>query len=280
MKKFHTTQKWISAIPVLSSVFVYIFTAIELIRWRAPKSYWIKFISTIILTPTVCALTLVFVLSGSNHMLSLICAILILAAGNLLCIYLQEKCAQGKCDIYSEPIPRYFTIVILSVIGFLVLVAAVPMAIMNLETPEHYSDTNGAKDGNLAVIDDAQLEAEASYSALLFSESQSGDSTNAEWPYEKCDFDLCRYSSKRLDGVMNAQATYTDKAAVNLRIDSALNSGNMEIFILIDGKIYASVPVGGVEEIRIDNAADKLILVRVAAECADMSVSISRTIEQ
>ena len=280
MKKFYTTQKWISAIPVLSSVIIYIFTVIELIRRRAPKSYWIKFISITILTPTVCVLTLFFVLSGSNYMLSIICGILILAVGNLLCIYLQEKCALDKCDIYSEPIPRYFLIVILCVSGFFVFIAAITLALIGIETPARYSDINGAENGNLAVIDDAQLEAEASYSALLFSESRSGDSTNAEWPYEKCDFDLCRYSSKRLDGVMNAQATYTDKAAVNLQIDSALNSGNMEIFILIDGKIYASVPVGSVEEIQIDNATDKLILVRVAAECADMSVSISRTIEQ
>jgi hypothetical protein len=52
----------------------------------------------------------------------------------------------------------------------------------------------------------------------------------------------------------------------------------MEIVILVDGAFYAYVPVNSTQTIRLEDVAQKLVVVKIAGESAAMNITVERTL--
>ena len=85
--------------------------------------------------------------------------------------------------------------------------------------------------------------------------------------------------AKKFSGIDTLQATQTDSNSMTLTVESTLNSGNMEIIIVIDGEYYQHIPTGSKQTIVLEDIAGKLVLVKMAAESADVRVVVERVID-
>ena len=137
-------------------------------------------------------------------------------------------------------------------------------------------DTNGAFDTSLTTVcvEDVQIN---SYSAIMLQSRNVGSNTNVGGILKKYDFDSCTVSARSLSGVMTVQATNVDSDNLTMKIDSTLEAGNMEIFIIVDGEVVRTAEVNKAETVTLTDIAGKDVVVKIGAESAEMEIAVNRT---
>lgn len=168
-------------------------------------------------------------------------------------------------------------IVILLIIGGVQLFAGIIVVGVLFVSNAQIEDTNGSGNTDLAVITmDEILSNRESNSSFVSSFFRSGSNTRINGMYEAVDYTSCRYKSQKYSGTHTVHATKTTADTLVLDIEVMLESGNLEVVILIDGEYYDHVPVHGTQSITLQNVSNKTVTVKVAGESARFSISVTR----
>lgn len=172
--------------------------------------------------------------------------------------------------------------------GVIALCVAVPIfamaliltvaLIIALSADSDFVDTNGPD--NFALTEFTRediVSPKHSYKSFMASEHHSGFHSDIVGgklrPY---DYDSVSRSFGKFHGIMILQATKTTQNEMVLQISSAVESGNAEIVILIDGAYYCSAEVNQNQLILLEDIANKEILVKLAGEGAKLKVDVTR----
>lgn len=146
-----------------------------------------------------------------------------------------------------------------------------------LSPPSTIEDTNGPNNTNLAIIDMNEILSDGDeYSAFLSWSRQKGSETNIEGRLSKYNYEECTFSSKKISGVMTLQATRTMRDKLTLAVSSQLDAGNLEIIIIVDGEYHSHVPVNQDTSVVLTGISGKTVIVKLAAESAELKVSVKR----
>lgn len=169
--------------------------------------------------------------------------------------------------------PRH--IVIISVL--LAAVSVVAFLLVLFFTSSAIEDTNGPNNTNLAVIDMNEILSDVDeYSSILSRSTQKGSQTNIEGRLSEYNYEECTFSSKKFSGVMTLQATRTMHDTLTLAVSSKLDTGNLEIVIIVDGEYHSHVPVNQNTSVVLTDISGKTVVVKLAAESAELKVSVKR----
>ena len=84
------------------------------------------------------------------------------------------------------------------------------------------------------------------------------------------------FSCEKISGVKILQATKTQSNELPLSINSKLKAGNMEVIIIVDNQHYESIAANEVKTIDLKDVAGKSVVVIMAAESANVDVSVTR----
>ena len=142
-----------------------------------------------------------------------------------------------------------------------------------------FADTNGPDNFALNTITREDiLKSRNSSSAFKSSKKYWGSGTKIRSGiYQEYDYTNVTCTYGKMDGVCVLQATKITGNTLTLHINSAVESGNAEIVILVDGEYYCSVDANQNQSITLQGVADKMVLVKLAAESAKIKVDVSRT---
>ena len=278
MRKFQKFQLYFSVVPGISSALVFLVTMFDLKRRKATTKEWLKFMAIFFGFVILASVFNHFVMTGENPILNLIVFGIIMAFANYFCIEMQMSC-ESRTEAQEKQYKNIqkYAFIVGGVLAFIGILAAV--IIVATSGIEHIEDINGPDNTSLAVISlDDFVSGNNHYTASHIGYSENGEQTKVSGSLDEVDFDKCSWSSRKVSGIRTVQATQTDADSMTLIIGSTLNSGNMEIIIVVDGKCYQQISVNGVETITLDNIAGKLVLVKMAAESADMHVAVERII--
>ena len=80
-----------------------------------------------------------------------------------------------------------------------------------------------------------------------------------------------------ISGILTRQATNVDAEELTLEIDSILQSGNLEIFIIVDGEVAQKAEVNKTKIITLTDIAGKDVVVKIGAERACVQIGVKRT---
>lgn len=279
MTKFQKFQLYFSIVPGLSSGLVFLVTMFELKRQKATTKEWLRFMAIFFGFGILASLVNKFVMTGENPILNVIVFTIIMAYANYLCIKMQmsfETRSEEQEETYKKTQKIAWSIGgVMALIGILATV----IILMVNAGPEHIEDVNGPENTSLSVISiEDFVSGKDVYTALHSGFSEKGDQTKVSGTAKKNDYDRCGMHSKKFSGIYTLQATQTDANSMTLTIESTLNSGNMEIIIVIDGEYYQHVTINSKQTIVLEDIAGKLVLVKMAAESADIHAVAEREI--
>ncbi len=282
MTKFQKFQLYFSVVPGISSALVFFVTMFELKRQRATFKEWIKFMAIFFGFGVLAAVIDTFVMSGENPILNIIVFTLIMALANYLCINQQAHCeTRSELQENSHKKVKIITWIISGVIAFTALIVVLVLALSNHIGSSHIEDINGTEDPSLAVITREDfISVNNNNKATLTSGSQTGVQTNVSGRLGDCDYSRCSVSAKKASGIYTLQATQTDANSITLNVESTLSSGNMEIIVVIDGEYYQHIPVNSKQIIVLEDVAEKLVLVKMATESAEVNIVVEREITE
>ena len=142
---------------------------------------------------------------------------------------------------------------------------------------EHIPDQNGEEDTSLVQLTREDLVSSGNSTEFNSSTHGSGISSDAGSKYKHEDYTNVTYKFGKLSGVVTAHATKRQSQFLTLSITTVLESGNMEVAIIVDGQYYCSVLLNQTTTIKLEDASGKLVLVRVAGESAKGEVSVTRS---
>lgn len=142
---------------------------------------------------------------------------------------------------------------------------------------DHIADQNGEENTALAQLTREDLISGRNSTMLFHSSSFAGSRSDAGSQYRDEDYTRITHKFGKLSGVITAQATKRQSQFLTLIITTVLESGNMEVAIIVDGQYYCSVPLNQTTTIKLEDASGKLVLVRVAGESAKGEVSVTRS---
>lgn len=178
---------------------------------------------------------------------------------------------------YGRPMTKrdwILVAVVASIISAVVLITI-------LLTGSHIEDTNGPKNTKLAALtmDDILTDG---HSSTTFASSTTcvGSHTNVSGNLRKYDYDQVDFRAKKTSGIQILHATKTDADSFTLYIDARVVTGNLEVVILVDGSYHSHVTLGRMQTIHLDGIAGKTVVVKMAAESAQVKISVSRTISK
>ena len=277
MTKFQKFQRISSIIPFYSSFFVFTVTMIELKKQKASTKLWLYF--TLVFGGAVVFTYLLnqYVMTGQHLLLNYIATGLLLAAANILCVDIQVMCHREITPAKSAHCSVRW-IVYASLI--LIVIAVICLIGMYLFPSVEIEDMNGPNRSNVVTITkDRIISTDNNYSALGAIFTSSGSATSVTGELEKYDYDVCYYSYKNISGIKTLHATKSAQNNLTLAISSTLESGNMELFLIIDGQYYDSIQANESKTVILNNISCKTVVIKMAAESARVKVSISRKIE-
>ena len=111
----------------------------------------------------------------------------------------------------------------------------------------------------------------------MVSENHSGHHTNITgMRFRDYDYDYISRSFGKIHGVIILQATKISGNTLTLNISSAVESGNAEIVIIVDGEYHCSVDVNQDQSITLQNISNKEVFVMLAGEEAKMKIDVTR----
>ena len=274
MTRFQKIQKISSVVPFVSTWIIAIITMVELKRRAASKKLWGSFLLIFFGIGAAVFLVDKFVMTGQHMTLNFIVSWLICTIANILFVDLQIKCAQvGETTAKSSKKGYLIAVcVIASVLAVSVVLFALLSPSVDIE------DTNGAADTSLVTIGlEDFVSSSNNYSAFSSYTSYKGSNTTVTGKMKDYDYQECAFSCQKISGVMTVQATKTKSDTLTLDISSQVESGNMEIVVIVDGQYYDHIPVNQSNTVVLSNVADKLVVVRIGAESAKMQVTVKRT---
>ena len=165
-----------------------------------------------------------------------------------------------------------FVIVVLSFAG-LIIAGSLILAAVN--DKRHIEDTNGPDNYDLQTIDDSTL---LNKNTSSFGRrpvyATSGEKSGAK--ASMYDYDNIKFTMECMTGTKVIQTSYGKTDTLILNFDTKVHSGNCEIVILLDSKIYQRVDVNTQQTIEIENAKDKEFSVVIGAESANFEIYIDR----
>lgn len=272
MTKFQKIQLASSVIPFLSTFFVTLCTIVKLFKNKANVKTWFFFYLTFFLSGIAVNLIIEFLFSGVHNFWSIALSGIVLALANFVYVHLQSVKPQVKA---RKPKNMKLMYIIIGCVCLVVTTIAVVTVITNPSVD--IADTNGDADTTLSAITrDEIISSSNNFSAFSSRYSHKGEATEVTGRMKDYDYAECFYSCKKISGIMTLQATQTSNEQLFLEISSQLNQGNMEIVIIIDGQYYNSIPVNQTQTVVLSGIANKLVLVKIAAESAKMQVSVKR----
>lgn len=169
--------------------------------------------------------------------------------------------------------PRY--LVMISV--FAAAVSVVAFLLVLFSSPSAIEDMNGPNNINLAVIDMNEILSDVDeYSSILSWSTQKGLKTNIDGRLSEYNYEECTFSCKKLSGVKTLQATRMMHDTLTLAVSSQLDAGNLEIVIIVDGEYHSHVPVNQNASVVLTDISGKTVVVKLAAESAELNVSVKR----
>lgn len=270
--KYIELQKKLYIIPFISTIVILLITLVELIRNKASRGIWFRF--NLALFFSIAALGILTGLLASY--LRVVAYILALLVLNKYLINLQLLTTSPKKERSVPVFSSRITIFLIGLIGAVISIVAVYIFLSN--DSSSIRDMNGAEDTSLVSISvDEMLLTKGNYSATLVQASNSGQKTQVAKELEEYDSDNITFRCKKIDGVRTLQATKVPYDTVVISIESAIKSGNMEMIVLIDDTYYCHVPTNCMHKLEIKDAIGKTIIVRMAAESAEVEVTISRS---
>lgn len=186
----------------------------------------------------------------------------------------QKSCnhepGEKKTSIFKTK--RFFVCLVV-----VLLVVMVVFAASMLTSADSIEDLNGTDDHTVVAISlDDMLTTIDDYSAFFSATSVSGEHSQVAGELSQHDYDGVTYRSKKISGVKTLHATNIQRDTLVLEIDSELSSGNMEMVVLVDEEYYCHVEAGCLETVVIEDVANKTVVVRMAAESAEVEISVAR----
>jgi len=271
MKKLYAGQYALCLIPFYSSLLVLAVTIVELRKYKASVALWRKFLLSFLGSLALTAVVCFVFLGGVYARAQTVFAWFILSAGNVLCILIQKKAAEEAGADMRGRVPVYFIPLFFASLAF--ASSAIPFVLTAAEAVEevvNIEDTNGMFDTHVALIAEEDICSGEDWSAkqslkLSYSGGDGGVESSA-----------CSVRARRMSGVETLISTQAEFDKMSLHFDSELDNGNMEIFVVIDGEIFNSVPTGRPVTVNLEDISGKLVVVRVAAESASFEVSVRR----
>ena len=172
----------------------------------------------------------------------------------------------------TKKIKVIFLIVVLSFTGIVIVGSLV---LVGINEKRHIEDTNGLDNYELQTIDDSEILLGAdSYFGDKLSYGKTGEDSGAD--YALYDYDNIHFKMERITGTAVLQTSRGLTETLVLDFDAKVHSGNCEIVILLDSKIYQRVDVNTQQTIIIENAKDKEFSVVIGAESANVDIYITR----
>ena len=274
MTKFQKIQKISSVIPFYSSIFVFFATMFELKKQKASGKKWFLFYLIFCLSGLAAFFLNAVIMSGKFPVLNYIASGLVLGVANILCVDLQIY-GQGE-----KPSAKDFRIGMIIFLAYTALIILSGVLILGINAVTEVEDPNGETITSVANIQlEDILHTKKSCTSFVSSTSYEGTHTKVAQDLEEYDRDVCRYQSKKLSGILTLQATQSEHNSLTLYIDSSLTKGNLEFFVIVDGALYERIPANTSPSVTVENAAGKLVIVRLAAEDAACSVSVERKLD-
>lgn len=271
---FQKIQLYSSVIPYFSTLFVLIATVVEL---KNKKTSWIGWICLFL----IIAIAL-FIYSAVSAVLSYdefpventVAALIIFTVANTALVFLQLF-SHNQAVIKKHH--NYVTIAIIAVCTMFLVTAVVIIINKTISAPSHIEDINGS-DNHLAIITMEEISTHRDVgTATMGGEGGYGNKSLVDGEYEIYDFENYSLKWKKLSGVFTLQATKVETDTLTLSVESVLTSGNAEILIFIDDQYYKHLPVGQDLQIVLESISGKTVIVKLAAESAEIELSISRT---
>ena len=279
--KFYRNQKLIGFVPVLGTLLIPIITIRELKRVSVSKKYWTFFVVTLAGVAAAVVVFNAFLMTGNNPWLNVLGSYLMLTAANILCVDYQSSAAKDNPD--AEPpksgllIPIFCSVFAGVACVALLLFGWLSFAFRFIGNVK-IEDNNGDQISSLGVITvDEVLSTETSYYSSMNSYTYSGYSTNVDDSLEDYDKEHCTFKSRSMSGIKTLQATKISQDELTLDITQDLQTGNAEIFIIVDGVLYERLSCDQNQSITLTDISNKTVIVRLGAESANISVSISRS---
>lgn len=167
---------------------------------------------------------------------------------------------------------KIYVIVVLSLVG---IILAGSFVLIAINEKRHVVDTNGPDNYDLQTIDDSRfLPGNLSSFGDRPSDGKSGESSGADEGGR--DYDEIMFQMERMTGTKLIQSTRGLTDTLVLNFDTKVKSGNCELVIVHDSKIYQRVDVNCQQTIIIEDAKDKTYYVVVGAESANLEVNVTR----
>ena len=281
--KVRTIEKISCVIPGYSTLFILVVSLITLSRRKAPAKMWLRLIVIAIVSPAVNFVAVSLLMAEQDPIWRVLASAAIFTPMNLLLIDLQAKCsAEVPENQKSQAKLSKKHIISLAIGGYALLIIAVVVAVLLVSTANevHYEDLNGDQDTSLSVITREDIiTTQNAYSATWVEASHSGEQTNVEGRLGDSDYDRCVFRCKQISGIMTLQATNTEAETLTLDIISTVESGNLEILIFVDDQYYTQAGINGPQTIMLEDIANKTVTVKIAAESAQIDVTVERTYE-
>lgn len=277
LTKFQKIQRISSIIPIWSTFFIAIVTMVELKRRKASVKLWAYFILTFFLFGIMVFLMNTFIMTGQHVVLNIIVSGLILAIANILFVEFQIISAKPQSNKREKSFNKKIVICCVMVGA---VIAGIAILLSALLAPSvDIKDINGRENTSLAVIDTNDiLSSTNNFSAFSSNSSQSGGHTGVVGKLKKYDYDKVTFRCKKISGIKTLQVTKAISDQMTLEIDSQLDTGNMEIIIIVDGDYYDRVAANKVSSVVLTGIIGKTVIVKMAAECATMNISIKRLV--
>lgn len=194
---------------------------------------------------------------------------------NLLLIRLQER-KDNVQDGTKDNKKKQLWIFVVAGIALVAVIAVVVVGAINRIVSMEIKDQNGPEDTSLAVLTQEDLVTGGSCTMTGHVQNKYGNKSQADSKYEDVDGATVSNSFGKVSGVYTVHATKISAQTLTLTITSILESGNMELAVIVDGEYYCNVPINQTATIELEDVSGKLVLVRLAGESAKAEVTVSR----
>ena len=224
----------------------------------------------------------------TNPLLTYILSILLSSAVITALIFLIKQVRKlinqpeiEKCTQPTAPQKKKFRKTKFWIILAIVLILLIGVLVFDFITTKNRTieDINGS-DTALAVLtnEDILLD-DHTWIGSSCNEGLYGKHTNVSTDHIRTDYDKSSFHCEKFSGIKTMQTTNIGTDILTLNIESVLEYGNMEIFIIVDDTIYEEVPVGKAYTITLTGIAGKNIIVRYGAESAKIDITVTREYE-
>ena len=163
----------------------------------------------------------------------------------------------------------------------LTLVSLVGGRAVYLITSSIILDKNGPEDYSVVTFSDEDIKnaVESNYGGFGNGQFHDGNSSDFSGSLVDVDYDMTRYTSLSMNGIIILNATKTEADSMKLHITSTVESGNTEIYVFINDELYKEVDINSTEELSLSGISGKTVYVKAACESAKMSIEVERKIE-